>query len=346
MDSNSIINQKYSLHISKQIIISFLGKNNNNKIYNNSNINSNIIIIKSDFNKNSKIIKNINLSFNNTNNITSDKNNKEMIYRNNYPNNINNLIIGNSNNKIEINKNNLSSNYFSPINKKTVKMNILEENKEENTINNKIRKKNGNYKERIEKLIGDMNRPSVNAVISLDIPSDIPYEITPTQKQFNMLRAQLRRRKMNRQKKMKGDENYQRYYELYKNRSNKIYNGTFNYNNRRLKHFEETRGFDEDNNDKDIYLQNFYKTNDILSHNIKNNNINFFLTFRNDKNLSNKNYNTCNCNQIKDYNSRNNKINFLFDEKKRSSSERSSFIDKLNKKVPRNKSTIVYPSNY
>ena len=47
------------------------------------------------------------------------------------------------------------------------------------------------YNERMGKLIVDINKPKINAVISLDIQSEIPYEISGIQKQFNKLINQL-----------------------------------------------------------------------------------------------------------------------------------------------------------
>ena len=227
--------QKYPLQISEKLIISFETKEtlNNNK---------------NNFNKVSKIIKNTNFSFYPKTYI------KDNFSRNNNKNNKNSENISISTikkctNNVEYNKS--LNNLINPNSKTSIYINNtnnFEENKEEDSINKKINKRNKNYKERIDKIIDNINKPKVNAVISLNIPSDIPYKITGIQKQFNILMAQLRHKK-NRHKKYKGEDNYQRYYELYKNKNNKIYNGTFySNNNRRLKYFEET--IDVEKNEK------------------------------------------------------------------------------------------------
>lgn len=198
--------QKTTYKISKKIIISFDGKDNIDK-----KLNNHIKSIKNDFNTVYKIIKNVNFSFygksqsNNTNNTI---NNEEDFSRKILPNTFNNDIITISNKKYmniyECSK--TSNNYFSPIqnvkSQKIINNNNFEENKQEisinNDINDKIKIKSKNYKERLEKLFDDLNKPNVNTVISLDIPSDIPYHITGTtgtQKQLNLLIRQLKRKK-------------------------------------------------------------------------------------------------------------------------------------------------------
>ena len=334
---------KYPFQISDKIIISFVNKknieNNIKKVYNNNKNdinNKNIVILKNDFNTISKIIKNINFSLNN-NNI----NNKENISRNNQVKSTKDKIINISNtikktSNYELTKS--SNNYFISTNSNKIinkNINNYEENKEEISLNDKICKKN--YIKKIDKIF-DVNKPTINAVISLDIPSDITYEITGIQKQYNMLRTQLKRKK-NRHKKLKGGENYQRYYELYKNPQHKVYNGTFD---NRLKYLQETATINNDNNnnnDKNYFNKYNYKSYSIFN---KNNNVFNIINYRtlSNKNLNN-NKNIFSRNEISDYNSKNNTVNHFLNDKTKSVSERNSFRDK----VTRNNSAVIFPCN-
>ena len=186
----------------------------------------------------------------------------------------------------------------------------------------------------MEKIFDDINKPQVKAVISLDIASEIPYNISGTQRQFNKLITQLRRKKR-RNEKLPGDENYKKYYELYKNPNNKIYNDTFNYFDNRIKYYEENVKNDLDiNKEKDIFNTNIFNKNTILD------NI-FYNYMKNSENIINKNYN------IKEKNDyfKNNIFSYLFPDKKRSLSYKEAFRDKVNKKVTKINSTIICPSN-
>ena len=243
-------------------------------------------------------------------------------------------------NNFSVNKNTKSQKIF---NKK-----LFEENKEENSINDRIKNKSKNCKERIEKLINDINKPTVNAVISLDIRADFPSNITGIQKQFNMLMTQYKRKK-NKLKKNKGNENYQRYYELYKNQNNKIYNGTFNH--KRLKYFGESNIENEESINLNRLSKNNYKTNNKNIIN-KNNNNPFntiiYSSYTNEKKYNNRNgsyYSLKEMNDYKSNKSKNDTISSLLSDKNKTISERASFKDKVNKKVKRHNSEIIYPSN-
>ena len=325
--------KKTPLKISEKIIISY----KKNTFIRDKIHNINGIFTKNDFNIVSKIIKTISFSFlgqSETNLINFSK--KENLSRNTIQNDFKNKIISisntnkntNTNNYEHIKNSNLSPNSNSNLN---LNLNKYEENKESDSIR-KI-PKGKNYKERLEKLIGDINKPTVNAVISLDIPSDIPFTVSHTQRQFNKLITQLRRKK-NRNQKMPGDENYQKYYELYKKQNNKIYNGTFNYYDKRIKYFEENAKIESDINEKETI------NNSIFNRNYDKDSI-FYNNIRISKNI-NKNYNI---KEINDYNSKNNTISYLFHEKKRALSHRENFRDRLSKRVKNINSIIIYPSN-
>jgi hypothetical protein len=330
---------KKPFRISEKIIISFYGKKstdtnlreylNNNQMNKN---NKNIIILKNDFNIISQISKNIQFSYygkqknttlTNNININPQKNlNDKKISLNNLINKSNNYEL------IMTNQNNSNINNF-------------EEKKEENSINDKIIKKSKKYKQKNDKIF-DINKPTVNAVISLDIPSDIQYEISGIQKQYNMMRAQLKRKK-NRQKKLKSGEDHQRYYELYKNPHNRVYNGTFD---KRLKYFQETSSIENDINKRDKNIFNKFSYN--CSGALKKRNSNFDIINiinynRNNNNINNINFYTRNI--ISDYNSKNSKnntFNNFIKDKVRSISERGCFRDK----VTRNNSGIIFPCNH
>ena len=337
-------NHNIPLAISEKIIIYFEGKqNNNNKLINP-------IILKNDFNTISKIIKNTNFSYFGKLKSNSKKiNNQHNI--DNLPKNLKKEIIDisnkKSNNIFEYTK--TTNNFIENINAKSQKIlnkNLFEENKEENSINDKIRNKSKNCKERIEKLINDINKPTVNAVISLDIRADNPSNISGIQKQFNMLIRQYKRKK-NKYKKNKGNENYQRYYELYKNHNNKVYNGTFN--NKRLKYFGESNNDNDDNINLNRLNKNNYKiNNNIINKNKKNNNT-FntiaYNSFTNENNSYKRNGSYYSLKELNDYKSKNNTISSLLSDKNKTISERTSFMDKVNKKVNRHNSEIIYPSN-
>ena len=325
-----------SLKISEKMIISY-NKFNKEKLNNINKIHK-----INDFNIVSKIIQNISFSFfgnsqNNVINLLIKDKDKYFSSRNTIEKDFQNKIINISN--AHKNTNNLefikySNNYISPYSESQINLNLnkLEENKESNSINKKLRSKN--YEERMEKIFDDINKPQVKAVISLDIASEIPYNISGTQRQFNKLITQLRRKKR-RNEKLPGDENYKKYYELYKNPNNKIYNDTFNYFDNRIKYYEENVKNDLDiNKEKDIFNTNIFNKNTILD------NI-FYNYMKNSENIINKNYN------IKEKNDyfKNNIFSYLFPDKKRSLSYKEAFRDKVNKKVTKINSTIICPSN-
>ena len=371
---------KNSLKISEKLSISYNKEENKNKInkkynQNNENYLKNKKFEKNDWNKVYQIEKSINISYlgslkqyytNNTSknikdnysrnnlknkqkeNISNTKNNSNANQKENYfdftktsnfyssPNsntNTNNLFNG----KIIISEGN-ENNIIKNMNK-----NAYEEDKDENSMNDKLKKKS-NYKERMEKLVGDKNKPSVNAVISLDIPSDIPFDINGIQRQFNMLITQLKRKKDKYQKNNDGG-NCQRYYELYKNSTNKIYNGTFTCTNNRLKYFEEHRNGDKaKQNEIDLFEKNNYKKNSLLSKENSFNDI-FYLNYKSDKDI-NKSNNFYTYKIINDYNSKKkHTLSYLLNDKARPSTYRTSIKNKINRKGFRHNSAIIYPSN-
>ena len=346
---------KKNLQISEKLIISFDKK----EILKDKVITSNKNIKTKTTKNDLKIIKNIDFSFfaELKKNSIDYKNNKDILSRNINQHNYNKKIISISNTNKNSNTNNLeytkNSNIYLNSNsnlKPNINKNINDNNKEENKenkepnlINSKIKKQNQNYKERLNKLIDDLNKPTVNAVISLDIPSDIPFNISGIQRQFNKLITQLNKKKY-RHNKYQGEQNYKRYYELYKNKNNKIYNGTFNHSDKRIKYFEENINLESDIN-RGNYMKE--KSNDLFNENFNINSI-IYNNYRNVKHKNKNNINKFkfNLKEINDYNYKNNTISYLFQDKKRAVSQKQqSFRDKVNKKVSRPISTIIRPSN-
>lgn len=370
---------KNSLKISEKLSISYNKEENKNKInkkYNQNNENYfKKKFEKNDWNKVYQIEKSINISYLGSlkqyyTNITP-KNIKDNYSRNNLKNKQKENISNTKNNSNANQKENYfdftkTSNFYSSPNSNTntnnlfngkiiisegnenniiknMNKNAYEEDKDENSMNDKLKKKS-NYKERMEKLVGDKNKPSVNAVISLDIPSDIPFDINGIQRQFNMLITQLKRKKDKYQKNNDGG-NCQRYYELYKNSTNKIYNGTFTCTNNRLKYFEEHRNGDKaKQNEIDLFEKNNYKKNSLLSKENSFNDI-FYLNYKSDKDI-NKSNNFYTYKIINDYNSKKkHTLSYLLNDKARPSTYRTSIKNKINRKGFRHNSAIIYPSN-
>ena len=369
-DSQKIERIPQDLKVSDQLTISFRGKEPENNINFNDNYNQNNdnkIIVKSDFNLLSKITENVNFSFfgnpihkpiNNIPMISINKNenenhsdNNEKTDRSNITKSLNTFspilssntnikanenqnILLNNKNKNDEDENNTSSNRINSKN---------EENKEgenENDVGSRIRRKSRNYIEKIEKLVGDRNRHTVKAVISLNIPSDVTRERSSTQKQFDKLVAQFRQ-KQSKYRKDKNDLIYQKYYELYKDKDSKLYNGP---NINRIKYYHEAEAEDIEN---DI----LFSSNEINSKNELNSNNNLMVnnTYNNTfcggfNNNINKSFNYNIINPSFDYNL-NKTMNSFNGAKTRISSENKILNNKLVGSSIGYSSALVYPSN-
>ena len=367
-DSQKIERIPQDLKVSDQLTISFKGNNPGNNINFNDNYgqnNDNKIIVKSDFNLLSEITENTNFSYfgkpnnrglNNIPKITINRNenennsdNNERTDRSNITKSLNTfspVLSSNTNIKTNVNQNMLLNNKNNDEDENNTSSNRItknEENKEDeggNDVNSRIRRKSRNYIEKIEKLVGDRNRHTVKAVISLNIPSDVTRERSSTQKQFDKLVAQFRT-KQSKYRKDKNDIAYQKYYELYKDKDSKLYNGP-NFN--RIKYYHEAEAEDIEN---DI----FFSANDLNSKNELNSNNNlmvnntynntFYGGFNNNVNKS-LNYNIIN--PSFDYNL-NKTTNSFYGAKARTSSENKIFNNKLVGSSTGYSSTLVYPSN-
>ena len=110
-----------------------------------------------------------------------------------------------------------------------------EEMTEEEKLDNRIKRKSRNYLERLSLLFNERNKPLVNAVISLKIPSDVDKQVSATEKEFDMMVAQLKQKRSKYNINRPGNSIYQRYYDLYKD-NNKEYK--YLYLNR-IKYYQE-----------------------------------------------------------------------------------------------------------
>jgi hypothetical protein len=207
--------------------------------------------------------------------------------QNNFNSNIllNNNDINNSNNPkvIQFDENNISTN-------NNLDANNEDENKEED-VNSRINKKSRNYLERIEKMVGDKHSQTIKAVISLYIPCENPTVYTKTQKQFDKLMAQLRGRQ-NKNRRKKDEINYPKYYHLYKDSHDKIFNGIIGPKEKRIKYYEEAEAEDKENeihiNPNETLFKSSLNNNSIVMNNSISNNT-FYSGFNNNNNINNKN---------------------------------------------------------
>ena len=98
----------------------------------------------------------------------------------------------------------------------------------------KIKRKSRNYLERLSLLFGERNKPLVNAVISLKIPSDVKRELSATEKEFDMMVTQLKQKRSKYNININEHPIYHKYYELYKDN-----NKEFKYLNlNRIKYYQ------------------------------------------------------------------------------------------------------------
>lgn len=218
---------------------------------------------------------NPNTNIKNQNNITNFNSN---ILLNNNENNDNNKP-----KVIQFEENNTSSN-------NNIIITNEDESKDED-INSRINKKSRNYLERIEKMVGDRNSHAIKAVISLNIPCENPTIITKTQKQFDKLVAQLRGRQ-NKYRKKKDEINYPKYYHLYKDHHEKLFNGIVGPNMNRIKYYEEAEAEDKENevrlNPNETLFKSSLNNNSIFMNNSISNNT-FYSGLNNNNNINNKN---------------------------------------------------------
>ena len=321
---NLAVNQP--LTVSEKIIVSFKEEEKNFDIKMDIET-GNKKSEKNNFNLISKVSKNTNFSFqgkkenikNNISNISSDKNeflkDKENISQND--------------------ENITSSNKINNTNN--------EENKEGNNVRDRIRRKSMRFIEQIEKMVGEKNKHTVKAVISLYIPSDVQSNLNATQKHFNKLVSQLRQ-KQNKFRKGKGGIIGNKLYDLYKENSNKIYKDVLSPFMNRIKYYQESEKEDLSKNklssfSNDNYLKTSLNINN--RYNLMKSTNSLYSSFDN-KNINiNK---SLNLNENKYFNL-NKSINSFYGNKNRSSSGGKYYSMKLIGKNLGYSSALVYPTN-
>ena len=269
-------NKFHSLSVSENSTCSFEGKEHSI----NKSDDKIIKIVKNDFNLVSKISKNTNFSYYGIPNLIFNKkeNHINKCEENNKTSNMEFSKLLNNfspiftskatdktslNSNILLNDNKLKSiqfdenNYLSNDNFDNV---VIEEENKEEDVNSRINRKSKNCIERIGKMVEDRNKHTVKAVISLNIPCDNPTVLSATEKQFNVLVAQLRG-KQSKYKRRNKDMNYQKYYQLYKDNNDKPYNGLLEPNINRIKYYQEAEVKDLEN---DIHINQLKSNNETL----------------------------------------------------------------------------------
>ena len=281
---------KQKLSVSKQQNFTYKGKITFNKLSSKYNYLNNQIILKNDFNKVSKVSKNLSFCYkakynrmimNDIQNLITKENPKNSLFQYNHNNhtNIESIINKqglNTNNNIKsnINENQLNNekvnNFIENNQLLTTDRNNLntknEEMTEEENLDMRIKRKSRNYMERLSLIFGEKNKPLVNAVISLKIPSDVNRQQSETEKEFDMMVAQLKQKRSKYRINVNDHCIYQKYYELYKENNKEV--KYFNLN--RIKYYQES-----ENNNKENEKLN---TNENINNN-KLDNINFNNTF-------------------------------------------------------------------
>ena len=303
---------KQKLSVSKQSNFSYKGKIIFNKFSSKyNNINNNQIFLKNNFNLISKISKNISFCYKakynkmflndiqNLNIKEVPKKNSFLQYNHNNNDNKENFI---NNQNLNINNNNTKSNINeNPLNKEKVKENNqtltlkrnnlntkTEEITEEENLDMRIKRKSRNYLERLNSIFSEKNKPLVNAVISLKIPSDVNREQSQTEKEFDMMVAQLKQKRSKYRINLNDHCIYQKYYELYKE-NNKEYK-YFNLN--RIKYYQEYENYNKENERMNTNENNNKIDNNIVNNtfygSFNNKGINKSLIGLNDTNANNK----------------------------------------------------------
>ena len=303
---------KLKLSVSKQNNFSYKGKITFNKFSSKyNNINNNQILLKNNFNLISKISKNISFCYKakyskmflndiqNLNIKEVPKKNSFLQYNHNNNDNKENFI--NKQNLNSINDNTKSNINENPLNKEKVKENTqnlalkrnnlntkTEEITEEENLDMRIKRKSRNYLERLNSIFSEKNKPLVNAVISLKIPSDVNREQSQTEKEFDMMVAQLKQKRSKYRINLNDHCIYQKYYELYKE-NNKEYK-YFNLN--RIKYYQEYENYNKENERMNTNENNNKIDNNIVNNtfygSFNNKGINKSLIGLNDTNANNK----------------------------------------------------------
>ena len=353
--STKIKNNIQNLEVMKQLSFTYKGKNKYNNTIDKIN---NKIILKNDFNSISYPSKAMNLSFkgisnnkfalNNFQNLPIKQNikknslfeisninnninlnNKRLSYNNPEINpNINTLkkaTENNNNNSSETNSNNPPSstrnNNINNLNIQTLEMT------EEEKLDQRIKRKSRNYLERLSLIFNEKNKPLVNAVISLKIPSDVNRQISETEKEFDMMVTQLKQKRSKYNFSRTGNNLYNKYYELYKDNNKEVKYLNLN----RIKYYQEA---ENDNKENEPQMNN----NETLNNNNQRMVDNTF-------NINNTIYTNNKTNfgiGLTDTNLNNKVMNSFYGEKNRATRDNNNFSSRIR---TNSSSSLVCPSN-
>ena len=352
--STKIKNNIQNLEVMKQLSFTYKGKNKYNNTIDKIN---NKIILKNDFNSISYPSKAMNLSFkgisnnkfalNNFQNLPMEQNikknslfeisninnninlnNKRLSYNPEINPNINTLkkaTENNNNNSSETNSNNPPSstrnNNINNLNIQTLEMT------EEEKLDQRIKRKSRNYLERLSLIFNEKNKPLVNAVISLKIPSDVNRQISETEKEFDMMVTQLKQKRSKYNFSRTGNNLYNKYYELYKDNNKEVKYLNLN----RIKYYQEA---ENDNKENEPQMNN----NETLNNNNQRMVDNTF-------NINNTIYTNNKTNfgiGLTDTNLNNKVMNSFYGEKNRATRDNNNFSSRIR---TNSSSSLVCPSN-
>jgi hypothetical protein len=352
--STKIKNNIQNLEVMKQLSFTYKGKNKYNNTIDKIN---NKIILKNDFNSISYPSKAMNLSFkgisnnkfalNNFQNLPIKQNikknslfeisninnninlnNKRLSYNPEINPNINTLkkaTENNNNNSSETNSNNPPS---STRNNNINNLNIqTREMTEEEKLDQRIKRKSRNYLERLNLLFSEKNKPLVNAVISLKIPSDINRQISETEKEFDMMVTHLKQKRSKYNFSRTGNNLYNKYYELYKDNNKEVKYLNLN----RIKYYQEA---ENDNKENEPQMNNNETLNNNNQRMVDNTfNINNTIYVNNKTNFGIG---------LTDTNLNNKVMNSFYGEKNRATRDNNSFSSRIR---TNSSSSLVCPSN-
>ena len=353
--STKIKNNIQNLEVMKQLSFTYKGKNKYNNTIDKIN---NKIILKNDFNSISYPSKAMNLSFkgisnnkfalnnfqylpikqnikknslfeisNINNNI--NLNNKRLSYNPEINPNINTLkkaTENNNNNSSETNSNNPPS---STRNNNINNLNIqTREMTEEEKLDQRIKRKSRNYLERLSLIFNEKNKPLVNAVISLKIPSDVNRQISETEKEFDMMVTQLKQKRSKYNFSRTGNNLYNKYYELYKDNNKEVKYLNLN----RIKYYQEA---ENDNKENEPQMNN----NETLNNNNNQRMVDNTFNINNTIYVNNKtNFGI----GLTDTNLNNKVMNSFYGEKNRATRDNNNFSSRIR---TNSSSSLVCPSN-
>ena len=352
--STKIKNNIQNLEVMKQLSFTYKGKNKYNNTIDKIN---NKIILKNDFNSISYPSKAMNLSFkgisnnkfalNNFQNLPIKQNikknslfeisninnninlnNKRLSYNPEINPNINTLkkaTENNNNNSSETNSNNQPS---STRNNNINNLNIqTREMTEEEKLDQRIKRKSRNYLERLSLIFNEKNKPLVNAVISLKIPSDVNRQISETEKEFDMMVTQLKQKRSKYNFSRTGNNLYNKYYELYKDNNKEVKYLNLN----RIKYYQEA---ENDNKENEPQMNNNETLNNNNQRMVDNTfNINNTIYVNNKTNFGIG---------LTDTNLNNKVMNSFYGEKNRATRDNNNFSSRIR---TNSSSSLVCPSN-